>query len=263
MLVHPNFDPVALQLGSVSIHWYGLMYVFGFLGVYLLGNYRVKHFPEAISGTWNSEQISDLIFYGALGAVFGGRLGYALFYKPAEYLANPIDIIYLNQGGMSFHGGLLGVIIAISIYAYKTNRTLFQIGDFIAPIAPIGLFFGRMGNFINQELWGKPTDLPWGMVFTTADAQPRHPSMLYEAILEGLVVLVIVWLVARKPRAAGVLSGLFLVGYALARSLVELVRVPDEHLNYLFYEWVTMGQMLSLPMLLLGLFLMLRKHSTV
>jgi phosphatidylglycerol:prolipoprotein diacylglycerol transferase len=263
MLVHPNFDPVALQLGFISIHWYGLMYVFGFLGVYLLGNYRVKHYPQAISGTWNSEQISDLIFYGALGAVFGGRLGYVLFYKPAEYLANPIDIIYLNQGGMSFHGGLLGVIIAISIYAHKTNRTLFQIGDFIAPIAPIGLFFGRMGNFINQELWGKPTDLPWGMVFTTADAQPRHPSMLYEAILEGLVVLVIVWIVARKPRVAGVLSGLFLVTYASARSLVELVRVPDGHLNYLFYEWVTMGQMLSLPMLLLGLFLMFRKQNNI
>jgi phosphatidylglycerol:prolipoprotein diacylglycerol transferase len=262
MLVHPNFDPVALQLGFVSIHWYGLMYVFGFLGVYLLGNYRIKYYPDAISGTWNSEQISDLIFYGALGAVFGGRLGYVLFYKPAEYLANPIDIIYLNQGGMSFHGGLLGVIIAISIYAYKTNRTLFQIGDFIAPIAPIGLFFGRMGNFINQELWGKPTDLPWGMVFTTADAQPRHPSMLYEAILEGLVILVIVWVVARRPRAAGVLAGLFLVAYALARSLVELVRVPDNHLNYLFYEWVTMGQILSVPMLLLGLFLMLRKQGT-
>lgn len=263
MLVHPNFDPVALQLGVVSIHWYGLMYVFGFLGVYLLGNYRVKHYPEAISGSWTSEQISDLIFYGALGAVFGGRLGYVLFYKPAEYLANPIDIIYVNQGGMSFHGGLLGVIVAISVYAYKTNRTLFQIGDFIAPLAPIGLFFGRMGNFINQELWGKPTDLPWGMVFTTADAQPRHPSMLYEAMLEGLVILAIIWIVARKPRAAGVLSGLFLVGYALARSVVELVRVPDEHLNYLFYEWVTMGQLLSVPMLLLGLFLMFRKQSTI
>jgi len=215
MLIHPNFDPVALQLGPVSIHWYGLMYVLGFLGVYLLGNYRVKHYPEAIDGSWNSEQISDLIFYGALGAVIGGRLGYVLFYKPAEYLANPVDIFFVNQGGMSFHGGLLGVIVAIGIFARKTNRSLFQIGDFIAPLAPIGLFFGRMGNFINQELWGKPTDLPWGMVFTTADQYPRHPSMLYEALLEGLLLLVVIWLVARKPRHPGMLSGLFLIGYSL------------------------------------------------
>jgi phosphatidylglycerol:prolipoprotein diacylglycerol transferase len=259
MIIHPNFDPVALQIGPIGIHWYGLMYVFGFLGVYLLGNYRVNHYSDAISGSWNSEQISDLIFYGALGAVIGGRLGYVLFYKPAEYLANPVDIIYINQGGMSFHGGLLGVILAMAIYARRTNRTLFQIGDFIAPIAPIGLFFGRMGNFINQELWGKPTDLPWGMVFSTADSQPRHPSMLYEAFMEGLLLLLIIWLVARRPRAAGVLSGLFLIGYAVSRFLVEFVRVPDEHLDYLFLNWVTMGQLLSMPMLLLGLFLVLRR----
>lgn len=261
MIVHPNFDPVALHLGPVNIHWYGLMYVFGFLGVYLLGSYRAKHYPQAISSSWNSEQISDLIFYGALGAVLGGRLGYVLFYKPAEYFANPLDVLFINEGGMSFHGGLAGVIVAITLFARKTNRTLLQVGDFIAPLAPIGLFFGRMGNFINQELWGKATDLPWGMLFTTADAQPRHPSMLYEALLEGLLLLAVLWAVARKPRATGMLSGLFLIGYALARSLVEFVRVPDAHLNYLLFDWVTMGHLLSLPMLVLGLFLVLRKHS--
>lgn len=261
MLVHPNFDPVALQLGPIGVHWYGLMYVFGFLGVYLLGNYRVKHYAAAIRGHWQSEQISDLIFYGALGAVLGGRLGYVLFYKPAEYLANPIDILMVNQGGMSFHGGLLGVIVAIAIFARRTKRNLLEIGDFIAPLAPVGLFFGRMGNFINQELWGKPTDLPWGMVFTTADGVPRHPSMLYEAFLEGVLLLILLWLAARKERSAGVLSGLFLIGYALARMLVEFVRVPDAHLNYLLFDWVTMGHLLSLPMLMLGLFLVFCKNS--
>ena len=261
MLIHPNFDPVAIHLGPVDIHWYGLMYVFGFLGVYWLGNYRTRHYSSVINGQWNSEQISDLIFYGALGAVLGGRLGYVLFYKPAEYFANPVEIFMVNQGGMSFHGGLLGVIAAISIFARKTNRTLFDIGDFIAPLAPIGLFFGRMGNFINQELWGKPTDLPWGMVFTTADSAPRHPSMLYEAFLEGVVLFIVLWWIARKRRNPGVLSGLFLITYALARIVVEFVRVPDEHLNYLLFDWVTMGHLLSLPMLLLGLFLVIRQKS--
>lgn len=261
MIIHPNFDPVALQLGPLAIHWYGLMYVFGFLGVYLLGNYRVKHYSHAISGKWNSEQISDLIFYGAMGAVLGGRLGYVVFYKPAEYIANPLDILMINQGGMSFHGGMVGVIVALWLFAKKKQSSLLEVGDFVAPLAPVGLFFGRMGNFINQELWGKPTDLPWGMVFTTADAQPRHPSMLYEALLEGLLLLIVVWLLARKPRKTGVLCGLFLVGYSLARIVVELVRVPDAHLNYLYFDWVTMGQILSLPMLLLGLVLVSRSLS--
>jgi phosphatidylglycerol:prolipoprotein diacylglycerol transferase len=252
MLIHPNFEPVALQIGPIGIHWYGLMYVFGFLGVYLLGNYRVKHFPTSIRGSWNADQISDLIFYGALGAVLGGRLGYVVFYKPAEYLADPLQILMINQGGMSFHGGLLGVIAAITLFARNTDRKLLDIGDFIAPLAPIGLFFGRMGNFINQELWGKHTDLPWGMVFTNGGAQPRHPSMLYEALLEGLLLFVVLWWIAKKPRAAGFLSGLFLIGYALSRIAVEFVRVPDAHLNYLLFDWVTMGHLLSLPMLLLG-----------
>jgi len=258
MLVHPNFDPVALQLGPVAIHWYGLMYVFGFMGVYFLWSYRIKRYPELVSSKWNNEVISDLIFYGALGAVIGGRLGYVLFYKPSEYLASPIEIFYINQGGMSFHGGLLGVIAALWLFSRKLKLSLLAIGDFVAPAAPIGLFFGRMGNFVNQELWGKTTDLPWGMVFSNGGALPRHPSMLYEAFLEGLLLLAVLWWFARKERPLGFLSGLFLVGYALSRIVVEFVRVPDEHLQYLLFNWVTMGQILSLPMLLLGLFLMFR-----
>lgn len=257
MLIHPNFDPVAINLGWFQIHWYGLMYVLGFLGVYLAGCYRIKHYAAAIAGKWNNEQISDLIFYGALGAVIGGRLGYVFFYKPLEYLASPLEILKINEGGMSFHGGLLGVILALMLFARKTNKRLLDIGDFVAPLAPIGLFFGRLGNFINQELWGKPTDLPWGMVFTTADEQPRHPSMLYEAFLEGLLLFLVLWVVAKRPRSAGVLSGLFLIGYSLARMLVEFVRVPDAHLNYLLFDWVTMGHLLSLPMFALGIYLII------
>jgi len=256
MLIHPNFDPVALQLGPLAIQWYGLMYVFGFAGVYLAWSYRLKRQAAAVDSRWNLDLASDLLFYGALGAVLGGRLGYAVFYKPAEYLSEPLTIITgIRDGGMSFHGGLLGVLVAFWLFSRKTGFKFLDIGDFVAPVAPIGLFFGRMGNFINQELWGKPTDLPWGMVFTTADEQARHPSMLYEAALEGLLLFVTLWLVSRTKRPAGLLSGLFLIGYAVSRMLVELVRVPDQHLNYLLFDWVTMGHLLSLPMLGLGLFL--------
>jgi len=262
MLVHPNFDPVAVQLGPVAIHWYGLMYVLGFLGVYLYWNYRIKHFPSHQSSKWNAERISDLVFYGALGAVIGGRLGYVLFYKPDYYLSNPLEIIFVNQGGMSFHGGLIGVLLVLYWFGRKMNLTFLQVGDFVGPAVPIGLFFGRMGNFINQELWGNATDVPWGMVFTTADELPRHPSMLYEAGLEGILLFVVLYYFARKPRPVGYLSGWFLVGYALSRMLVELVRVPDAHLNYLLFNWVTMGHVLSLPMLLGGIFLLIRARNS-
>ncbi len=256
MLVHPNFDPVAIQIGPLAVQWYGLMYVFGFAGVYLAWSYRLKHQPSAVNPKWTPELASDLLFYGALGAVIGGRLGYVLFYKPMEYLAEPLTIITgIREGGMSFHGGLIGVILALWLFSRKSKIGFLDIGDFVAPVAPIGLFFGRLGNFINQELWGKPTDLPWGMVFTTADQQARHPSMLYEAFLEGLLLFVTLWLVSRKRRAIGLLSGLFLIGYAIARMLVEFVRVPDAHLNYLMFDWLTMGHLLSLPMLMLGVYL--------
>lgn len=262
MLVHPNFDPVVFQIGPLAIQWYGLMYVFGFTGVYLAWAYRLKYQSSSVNDRWNLDRASDLLFYGALGAVLGGRLGYVFFYKPLEYLAEPLSIVTgIREGGMSFHGGLLGVIVALWLFSRKSKINFVEIGDFVAPVAPIGLFFGRVGNFINQELWGKSTDLPWGMVFTTADEQPRHPSMLYEALLEGLLLFVILWLVSRKKRARGLLSGLFLIGYALSRMLVELVRVPDQHLDYLFLNWVTMGQLLSLPMLLLGVYLIIRSKK--
>ncbi len=258
MLVHPNFDPVAVSIFGFDIHWYGLTYVAGFLSVYFLWVYRVKRYPELVESKWNSELISDLIFYGAIGAVVGGRLGYVLFYKPDYYLSNLAEVFYLQQGGMSFHGGLVGVIAGIFLFSRKIKLSFMAVADFVAPVAPIGLFFGRMGNFINQELWGKVTDVPWGIVFTNGGPLPRHPSMLYEAILEGLVLMAVLWLVARKPRPLGTLSGLFLIGYASARIFVEFFRVPDEHLNYLLFDWVTMGQILSLPMFLLGLYLIIK-----
>ncbi|MFT5572224.1 MAG: phosphatidylglycerol:prolipoprotein diacylglycerol transferase [Cryomorphaceae bacterium] len=262
MLVHPNFDPIALSVGPLDIHWYGLMYVCGFLSCYFLWNYRIKNYPGLVNSKWNSDLVSDLIFYGALGAVAGGRLGYVLFYKPAEYIADPVSILFLQQGGMSFHGGLLGVIAALYLFSRKTKMGFLQIAEFVAPVAPIGLFFGRMGNFVNQELWGKITTVPWGMVFTNGGDLPRHPSMLYEAFLEGLLLLVVLWLLARKARPLGFLSGVFLIGYAASRFSVEFVRVPDQHLQYLLFDWVTMGQILSLPMLLLGVYLVIRSNKS-
>jgi phosphatidylglycerol:prolipoprotein diacylglycerol transferase len=262
MLVHPNFDPIALSVGPLDIHWYGLMYVCGFLSCYLLWNYRIKKYPDLVDPKWNSDLVSDLIFYGALGAVAGGRLGYVFFYKPAEYIADPVSILLLQQGGMSFHGGLLGVIGALYLFSRKTKMGFLQIAEFVAPVAPIGLFFGRMGNFVNQELWGKTTTVPWGMVFTNGGDLPRHPSMLYEAFLEGLLLLVVLWLLARKRRPLGFLSGVFLIGYAASRFLVEFVRVPDQHLQYLLFDWVTMGQILSLPMLLLGVYFVARSDKS-
>ncbi|MFT4634230.1 MAG: phosphatidylglycerol:prolipoprotein diacylglycerol transferase [Arenicella sp.] len=255
MLVHPNFDPVAVSVFGLQIHWYGLMYVAAFLSVYFLWVYRINKHPELCDSKWNSDLVSDLIFYGAIGAIVGGRLGYVLFYKPDYYLDHLIEVVYVQQGGMSFHGGLLGVIVSITLFSRKIGLSLLQVGDFVAPVAPLGLFFGRMGNFINQELWGKVTDVPWGMVFTNGGSMPRHPSMLYEALLEGIVLMSVLWIVARKPRPMGLLSGLFLIGYALARIPIEFVRVPDAHLNYLLFGWVTMGQLLSLPMIILGAYL--------
>jgi len=262
VLVHPNFNPVALELWGLNVQWYGLMYVLGFTGVYLAWSYRLKYQSNAVNAKWTPDLASDLLFYGALGAVLGGRLGYVVFYKPTEYLAEPLTVITgIRDGGMSFHGGLLGVIVAIWLFSRKSKIHMLDIGDFVAPVAPIGLFFGRIGNFINQELWGKPTDLPWGVVFTTADEQARHPSMLYEAALEGLLLFVTLWLVSRVRRPVGVLSGLFLIGYAISRMLVEMVRVPDQHLDYLLFDWVTMGHVLSLPMLVLGAALVV--YSTI
>ena len=254
MIQHPNFDPVAISIGPVSIHWYGLMYLIGFFAGALLGVYRAR----SSQNDWNKEQVWDLLFYVALGVILGGRLGYILFYKFSYYLSHPVEILYLWQGGMSFHGGLLGVLVAMYLFARKTDKTFWNVTDFLAPLVPVGLGTGRFGNFINQELWGSVTSVPWGVVFPLADAMPRHPSQLYEALLEGLVLFIVLWLYSAKPRPAGRVSGLFLMGYAISRFIVEFFREPDAHLGYLAFDWLTMGQLLSVPMILFGFWLLLR-----
>ncbi|MEM7408213.1 MAG: prolipoprotein diacylglyceryl transferase [Pseudomonadota bacterium] len=241
-----DFDPVAIQLGPLALHWYGLMYLAGFGTGWWICWWRAPAFG------WRREEISDLIFYVVVGVIVGGRLGYALFYDPVTYLNSPIQIFYLQRGGMSFHGGLVGVLVAMWLYGRKTGRTFFIVTDYIAPAVPPGLFFGRIGNFINGELWGAPSDVPWAMVFKKADALPRHPSMLYEALLEGLVLCLVLLFFARKPRPVRAVSGLFLLGYGAFRFAVEFVRVPDADLGYLLFGWVTMGQILSAPMIVLG-----------
>lgn len=253
MLTYPAIDPVALQLGPLKIHWYGLMYLTGFFFAWWLGNRRARQ-PD--SG-WNDEQISDLIFYGAMGVILGGRIGYMLFYNFPELAANPLNLFKIWEGGMSFHGGMLGVAVALWLFARKYHKTFFQVADFTIPLVPIGLGAGRIGNFINGELWGRVTDVPWAMVFPTGGDLPRHPSQLYQATLEGLVLFLLVWIYSSKPRPAMAVSGLFLIGYGSVRCLVELVREPDAQLGYLAFGWVTMGQVLSLPMILIGAGLMI------
>ncbi|MCC2596876.1 prolipoprotein diacylglyceryl transferase [Pusillimonas sp. MFBS29] len=260
MLQYPQIDPVALQIGPVSIHWYGLMYLLGFAQVWLLGRWRIKQGKTDLS----LRDLEDLIFYCVMGVVVGGRLGYALFYKPSEYLANPLEIFFLWQGGMSFHGGLIGVIVVLLLFARKHQKSLLEVGDFIAPLIPLGLAAGRLGNFINGELWGRPSDLPWAMVFPqSGDGLARHPSQLYEMGLEGFVLFAVVWWFARKPRATGQVSALFLMGYGTFRFLVEFTREPDQYLG-LLTAGLSMGQLLSLPMILIGaiIFVVAGKKST-
>lgn len=258
MLHHPDFNPVALQIGPVAVHWYGLMYLFGFAMVWVLGRHRIKKGDTDLS----TRNLEDLIFYCVLGVVAGGRLGYILFYKPAEYLADPLKIFYVWEGGMAFHGGLIGVVVALYVFARKHQRSLLEIGDFIAPLIPLGLGAGRLGNFINGELWGRPSDLPWAMVFPYAgDGIPRHPSQLYEMALEGLLLFALLWWFSRKPRPTGQVSGLFLAGYGTFRFMVEFTREPDHFLGLLIGN-LSMGQLLSLPMVVVGLILLFRPAKT-
>ena len=252
MLIHPNFDPVAVSLGPVAIRWYGLMYVLGFLGILLLGRQRIRTQPWL---NWTLRDLDDIIFYGVLGTILGGRLGYVLFYKFDYYLQHPLEIFYVWQGGMSFHGGFLGVILAMLIFARQRNKHWFSVTDFIAPLVPPGLMFGRIGNFINAELPGRPTDGPWAMIFPQVDQIGRHPSQLYQAALEGFTLFVILWLFAKKPRPMGAISGLFLIGYGVFRFIVEFAREPDNFLGLLALNF-SMGQWLSLPMIIGGLLIM-------
>ena len=251
-MVYPHIDPVILQIGPVALRWYGLMYLIGFASAWWLGVRR-----KALLGAhMTDENISDLIFYCAIGTVLGGRLGYMLFYAWPTLMDDPLALFKVWQGGMSFHGGCLGVIIGGWIFAKKHDLKFFAITDFIAPFVPIGLGAGRLGNFINGELWGQPTDLPWGMVFPHVDALPRHPSQLYEFFLEGVLLFFLLWCYSRKPRLLSRVSAVFLIGYGAARFFVEYFREPDLQLGYLWGGF-TMGQWLSLPMIIIGLYLLM------
>jgi len=252
MLPYPQIDPVAIALGPLKIHWYGLMYLVGIGGAWLLASRRLKDFDP----TWSKEKLSDLVFWVAMGVILGGRLGYALFYDLSAYLAEPLKILRVWEGGMSFHGGLIGVMLATWLFGRRNGKSFFQLMDFIAPLVPIGLGAGRIGNFINAELWGKVTDVPWAMVFPNGGPDPRHPSQLYQFALEGVALFVILWLYSRKPRPTMAVSGLFAICYGIFRFIVEFVRVPDAQLGYLAWNWLTMGQVLCLPMILGGIGLM-------
>lgn len=255
-MIYPNINPIALDLGFIQIHWYGIMYLLAFLSAYLLASHRAKK-----SDSWDKQQIEDLIFYGAIGVVIGGRLGYVLFYNLGAFVAEPLSIFAVQNGGMSFHGGFLGVVLAMVLFNRKYHKTFFSTIDFVVPLVPLGLGFGRLGNFINGELWGKVTGSPFGM-FIQEQGVARYPSQLYEAFLEGLVLFVVLWVFSSKPRPAMTTSALFLILYGLFRFIIEFVRVPDAQLGYLAFGWLTMGQLLSLPMIVLGIYLLLKANRT-
>lgn len=250
MIAQPSIDPVAFSIGPLSVRWYGLMYLAGFAAAWLLGTRRIRAGAAPVS----REAFDDLIFYGVLGVILGGRLGYVLFYKPAYYAAHPLEVFFVWQGGMSFHGGLLGVMAAMWLAARKHGVEWLRLMDFVAPLCPLGLAAGRLANFINGELWGRPSDLPWAMVFRNAGPLPRHPSQLYEFALEGLSLFLVLWWFSSKPRGKGEVSALFLIGYGTFRFIAEFAREPDSFLGFLALG-LTMGQWLCLPMIAAGLWL--------
>jgi len=255
MLIHPEFDPIALQIGPLAVRWYGLMYLLAFGLFILLGRSQIKRRPDL---GWTAQDLDDLLFYGILGVVLGGRLGEVAFFQPGYYLQHPAEIIAIWKGGMSFHGGFLGVLVALLWFARKTGRTFWQVADFVAPLVPTGLATGRIGNFINGELWGRPADpsLPWAMVFPHVDALPRHPSQLYQALGEGLLLFLILWFYARKPRAAGATSAVFLIGYGALRFSAEFFRTPDPGIFGVLTLGLSTAQWLCVPMVAAGIGLM-------
>ena len=254
MILTHQIDPIAIALGPLEVHWYGLMYLIAFASAWWLGNIRARRQGSG----WNEKQLSDLIFYSAIGVILGGRAGYVLFYHFDYFLSDPLWLFAVWEGGMSFHGGLLGVTAIIIWFARREQKSLLELGDFVAPLVPLGLAAGRIGNFIGGELWGRVTDQTWGVIFARAgDQLARHPSQLYQAVLEGFVLFAAVWVYSNKTRKPGSVAGLFLIGYGLARSSVEFFREPDAHLGLIGFNLLSMGQLLSLPMILVGLILML------
>ena len=250
-------DPVIADLGFVKVYWYGVMYLLAFLSAYLLARYRIK--SESL---WNAKHVDDLIFYGALGAVLGGRLGYLLFYNWSIFISNPLTFFNFQNGGMSFHGGFLGVLIAMMVFNKKHQFSFFQTTDFIAPLIPLGLGFGRIGNYINGELLGRVTESSWGVFAPDQSGfwEKRFPTQLYEAFLEGLVLFFILWIFSNRKRPLMAISSLFLIFYGTFRFIIEFVRAPDSHIGYLAFDWLTMGQLLSLPMVIVGIYFLFKSY---
>lgn len=276
-------DPVAIDLGPLQVHWYGIMYLLGFLFFWGVGNRLARTRPWA---GWKAQEVGDFLFYGMVGVVIGGRIGYVFFYSLDSFLQDPLFLFKLTQGGMSFHGGLIGVTLAIAWFARRTERSVWQVSDFVAPLVPVGLGLGRLGNFIGGELWGRQSDLPWAMIFANSiepggwqsaelraewakgalDAFARHPSQLYQASLEGFLLAIILLIYSRKKRPTAAVTGLFLLGYGLFRFVAEFFREPDRHIGYLTGQWLTMGMLLSLPMVVAGLVILVwayRRSSAV
>ncbi len=268
MISFPSIDPVAIALGPVKVHWYGLMYLFAFASAWWLGRRRAASDTSPVK----PDQIDDLIFYGALGVVLGGRIGSAIFYNFDSFLQNPLYLFKIWEGGMSFHGGFIGVLVAMEVFRRKLNCRFFELTDFIAPLVPLGLAAGRFGNFLNAELWGAPGNVPWAIKLSCEQFPPdryidyagplcfsaRHPTQLYEMLLEGVLLFLILWLISAKRRPAMTVSGYFLMLYGLARSSVELIRLPDAHIGYLMNtEWLTRGIVLSAPMIIVGIILLI------
>ncbi|WP_196159611.1 prolipoprotein diacylglyceryl transferase [Reinekea sp. G2M2-21] len=258
-MVHPQFDPIAFSIGPLSIHWYGIMYLLGFLAGQYLGIWRAGR------DAWRNftpDEVKDLLFYIVVGIILGGRIGYVLFYHMDLFLQNPLYLIKINEGGMSFHGGFLGVAAAVILFARNKKKHIFTVGDFVAPLVPPGIFFGRFGNFINGELWGRPTDVAWGMIFPNVDSLTRHPSQLYQMAGEGFLLFVFLWWFSRKPRPRMSVAAMFMIGYGVLRTIAEYFREPDAHIGYLLGGYLTQGMLLSLPMVFIGAVMMVFAYRT-